>query len=315
MPQLKVLRTLAAAIESTIGTPESLGASEGAYNAYDILIQCDNEKEARVAPGQMGTLKGVPGALGGTATFKLDVAWTGTGLPAWADTFLAACGYVASSQVLTPRSEAPGSNVKTLTIGAYQDGVFKSIAGAAGTFKIVAPAGKIVTFEFEFKGVWQAVSDQALISPTYPTDLPVRYANAVTTYNSIAQCVENLTFDAGNEVILRECPDTLGGYKSGLIVDRRPKFTINPEAQLVATEDRYGDWIAGEEYPLSCEFDGPAGGTSNAKMTIAAPKAQIASIQEGERNKLVIDELEIDCNKNGANKDEDCSITFTDLVA
>ena len=312
MPLLQRIRTMAAKIEGTIGTPEALTGAEGVYNAYDLKIDADLTVEERQAQGSFNYLTGVPETRGGSCSFKTDMGWNGTTMPNWATVLMTACGYVESTQVFTPRSEGPGATVKTATLAIYEDGLFKSLAGAVGTFKINAPSGKIIMIEWDFKGVWQPVTDVAIIAPTYPTDKPLRFGSATITYNALDQCVENMTFDAGNEIILRECPDTAAGFISGLIVDRKPMININPEAQLVATEDRYGDWLAGNEYAFSCAFDGPTGVVTNGSVTVSAPKAQIMKVTEGSRNKLLIDEVELMCNKNGATADEEVSITFVD---
>jgi len=312
MPLLKRLRTLAAKVESTNGTAESLTAAEGVFNAYDLMVQADIEVEERQAQGSFDYLVGSPGARRGSVSFKTDVGWDGSALPAWASVLFPACGYVESSQVFTPQSEAPGSNVKTVTIGGFQAGRRKFLAGAVGNFRIVCPTGRMVTIEWEFQGVWQAVTDQTLIAPTYPTSAALRFGSGVVTYNSVAQKVENVTFDAGNEIKILEDPSTASGFSYGIITSRRPVITLNPESQLVATEDRYGDWIAGNEYAFSCAIDGPTGLVSNGSITIAAPKAQVFNVQEGDRDGVEIDEVELRCNKNAANKDQDVSITFTD---
>ncbi|OYX27130.1 MAG: arginase [Rhodobacterales bacterium 32-66-7] len=71
-----------------------------------------------------------------------------------------------------------------------------AVHSLAGTFRLVCDSGKQCVIEWDFTGVWQAPTDVALISPTYPTALPIRYASATTTYNSVALCVQNFTFDA-----------------------------------------------------------------------------------------------------------------------
>lgn len=299
---------MAAKVETTIGTAESLTGAEGAYNAYDLMIQATIPVDQREAQGSFNYLSGVPGARMGKATFKTDMGWDGTAtLPTWATVLMAGCGYVNSSGTITPRSEAPGSNVKTLTIGGYVDGLFKSIAGSVGNFKIVCPSGKQCLIEWEFTGVWQGPTDVALIAPTYPTALPIRYSTATTTFNSVAMCVQQFTFDAGNEVILRECASTAAGYISGLVVNRYPKANANPESVLVATQDRFGIWLAPTEAALSVTLDTP----TNSSLVITAPKAQITNLQEGERNKLVTDEVEWMFNKNGATADQEVSLVFT----
>lgn len=313
MTILKKQEIIAAKTETTIGTAIALATGDTAFNAYDIKTEGNIEVLMRENPGSFGKRKGTPGSRAGKMTFKTDLAWLGTGLPAWASTLLPACGYVASSQVFTPRSETPGANVKTITIGTY-DTRKRFLAGAVGNFKIVCPAGKLAFIEWEFMGVWQPVIDTAILAGSHPDDVAARFAGAQLTYNSVNQCVENLTFDAGNKIIMRECPDDIAGFKSGIIVDREPKITINPESQLVADDDRYGFWIGGDEYALSAALTGKSGVVSDATFTLAAPKAQVVSIGDGDRDGLSVDEVELSCNKNGTTNDEDVSLTFTDLA-
>jgi hypothetical protein len=46
-------------------------------------------------------------------------------------------------------------------------------------------------------------------------------------------------------------------------------------------------------------------------LSFDAPKAQIINSQEGDRNGIVIDSLELQCNKNGATHDQELQIIFT----
>jgi len=307
MPLHTELRTIAAKIETTPGTAESLTASEGAFDVYEPVIQATVEMDERNSQGSYNKYSQVAGTRMGTVTFRSDATIGATSLPEWATTFLPACGWVESTNVFTPRSEAVGTNVKTLTIGVYENGELKSIAGAMGTFRLVCPSGRLAFFEWTFTGVWQAVSDVALISPTHPNDTPLRFASATCTYDSVAQKVENLTIDAGNNVILREDPSTASGYISAAITNRYPKITANPESTLVATDDHYGDWLANSEAALAVTLNGP----SSSSLAISAPKAQIINAQEGDRNGIQIDDIEWACNKNGATKDQELSLTFT----
>ena len=310
MTMLTRKRTMAFKTETVIGTPESLAAADGVVNAYDTEIQGEFENQAREAQGSFDRLMSIPGKHQGTLTFKTDIEQSSAGVPAYLSTLFAACGYVASAGVITPRTETPGTNVKTLTMGVYTDGIFKSIAGAMGTFKINYPTGLKIFIEWEFSGVWQAPTDVAIISPVYPTDIPTRFASSEFTYDSKAQCVENMVFDAGNNVVMRECSNTVAGLVSAIITDMEPQITINPEAQLVATQDRYGFWMTPEEKPLSCEVTSPSG----SKFTLLAPKAQPLTVAETDRDGIFVDDVTLTCNKNGANKDQSVSLTFTDSI-
>lgn len=308
MSLLKRVRTLAFKVEATAGTAESLAGSDAAINAYNIMIQPSIDVEMREASGSFDSLAGVPGARTGTATFSTDLAWDGTStLPPWLVTLLSACGYVNSTGTITPRSEAPGSNVKTLTIGSYQNGMRKAIAGAVGTFVINAPAGRRITIDWTFTGKWIAPTDTAILSPTYPTDAAMRFASATATFNSVALTLENFTFTAGNTIKMREDAADASGYKCGIITGRAPRASCNPESVLVATQDRFGAWLASTEAELSVTFDGP----TNSTIELSLNKAQIINNQEGEREGLVTDEIEFAANKNGSTKDQDVQLIFT----
>lgn len=304
---LKRVRTLAAKIESAIGTAESLAGADAALNVYNPMIQPTIETEEREGQGSFNYLSQVPGTRMGVATFRTDISIGATSLPEWATTFLPACGWVASGNTYNPRSEAPGASVKTLTIGLYENGLFKSIAGAMGTFNLVCPAGKMAYIDWTFTGVWQAPTDTAILAPTYPTDTPIRFASATCTWDSTAKKVAQVTFDAGNTVIMREDPTTAGGFISALVTNRYPKITADPESVLVATDDTHGDWIAGTEAAFVATLNGP----SSSALTITASKAQIINNQEGDRNGIQVDQLEFSCNKNGATQNQELTLAFT----
>ena len=300
-------RVLGAKVETTPGTAVALTSTEAVFNCWDVKIDPDIAMTERMGQGGFGMLSSVPEGYKGKATFKTDCNWDGTAAePAWADTFLPACGWVKSGQVFTPRTEDAGTNVKTLTIGCWQDGLFKSLSGCMGTFKLVCPTGKMAYFEWDFSGVWIQPTDTAIVTPTYPTAKPLRYANSTTTWNSIALCLSNITLDAGNEVTMLEC-GAANGFERAIITNRNSKVTGDPETKLVATADRFGQMLSMTEAALTWSLDGP----TTALMTIAAPKAQIISATEGDRNKIVVDTLEWQLNKNASAVDEECSITFT----
>jgi hypothetical protein len=313
MPFLKRKRVLAAKIEAAVGTVETLAAADAAFNVYDPMIQCTLEMESRQGQGGFGMLPSVPAGRIGVATFRTMLEWDGTTTePAWADTFLPACGYVKSGQVYTPRSEAPGSNVKTLTIGLYQDDgagstVFKRISGAMGSFTVNLPTGRPGFIEWTFTGVWQPPTAVTMITPTYPTVMPLRYAGGLAEWNNVNLCVESATINSGNTVIMRECPTTAAGYISAFITDRVPTVSINPEASTIAAQDRWAAWLASTEFALELDVAGP----TNAVLSFDAPKAQIINSQEADREGMVTDDIEFQLNKNGATHDEELSITFT----
>ena len=308
MPLLFRKSVLAAAIETTIGTAETLDATDAAFNAYDAVLQNDSETEERMAPGGFGMLSSVPSGYRGTVTFRTFLEWDGTAtMPSWATTFFPACGYVNSSGVFTPRTEFAGTNVKTLTIGLYRDGKLRRLTGCMGTFVVTLPAGKMGFIDWTFQGVWQGETDATILAPTYPTAKPIRFAGGTTEWNSVSLCVQQATFDAGNAVSLRECANNAAGFVSGFIGNRNPTITANPEALLVDDQDRWGAWTAQSEFEFSAVLSGPTTST----LEFAAPKAQLISSSEEDRNGIVSDNITWQANKNGTTLDQDLIITFT----
>lgn len=312
MTLLRRIGVLLAKIETTPGTDASASGTDGACNFYNVSITPNIGMVTREGQGGFGKLSSVPEGFGCTLSFRTYLEWDGTSTePFWADVLLPACGWVKDTNTFTPRSEAPGSNVKTLTFYHFLNGKRRKVFGAAGSFSFHAPTGQPAYFDWTFTGVWGGEADAAIVTPTYPTDLPIR-STGVTELGDVGLCASEVVIDAGNSVILRECSTNVSGqlragYESAIITDRTPTISVDPEAKLVATRDAYGAWIAMTEATWELDIAGP----TNSLITFDAPKAQIISNADGDRNGLAIDTLQLQCNKNGATHDQELSIVFT----
>jgi hypothetical protein len=245
MPLLSRRKVLTAKVEATSGTLETLTAAEGVFNVFDFDMQPAISMTDRPSQATFTNLPATPESYGATVSFKLHTYGTGTGgIPAWASVFLPGCGWTAALQVFSPKSETPGSNVKTLSIGMYIDGLYKKLRGCAGSFKIIGEAGKAGVIDFTFSGVWQPVTSTALVTPTYPTALPMRVANSTMTWGAWSPIFSKFEVDAGNEVYLRPSQASTGSDGSGLaaacIVNRKVVGTFDPESVVTGTYDYYG---------------------------------------------------------------------------
>jgi len=309
MPLLKRIRTLAAKIETTPGTAESLTNAEGAFNAYDIMLQPSIAMTDREGSGSFNHLTAISEGQTATMTFRTDLPWDGTATePTIFSVLMPACGWTETTNVWKPRSEAPGTNVKTVTLGVYVDGLLKTIKGAVGSWVMTLPTGRMITIEWTFTGVYVEPTSTAIIAPTYPTTDPLRFAAATAcTFNSVAMKVEQITIDAGNEVVMLEDPTQASGFIHGIITNRRPTINANPESVLTAAQNRHNIWTTSTAYAIQITLDGP----STSTLGITAPKAQIINIQEADRNRVVVDDIEFLCTKNGATQNEELYFTFT----
>ena len=290
MPLLRRKSVFAAKVESTPGTAETITSAEGAYNARDVIIQPSVAVTRREGQGGFNYLAGIPEGMMGTGTIVHDLAYDGTSIPTWASVLLPACGWVDTAGTFSPVSSGPGSGgVKTVTLGHYKDGKRALLSGAMGTFTITCPTGKVAFITFTFTGKYSTnETDTAIIAPTYPTTLPMRFSPGVLTWNSVDLCTSTVTVDAGNSVIMRECVDVANrtGYKSAIVTNRVPVITADPESELVATQDREAKWLTSVPEAFSMRV-----GVALASIVIAAPKAQLENKQQGNRNDMMTDDL------------------------
>jgi hypothetical protein len=297
MTLLSRLSVLAAKIEATPGTAETLAAADAAFNVMNAEMNANIDVSTRPIQGSFRKLPGVPGMRTATCTFSLELIGDGSGgVPTWATTFLAACGLVNTTGTLTPRNENPGTNVKTLTIGLYEAGRRKLMRGAVGNVVFEFVPGQPVMMNFTFTGVWVGVTDTAILTPTYPTLAPIRAASGAATINSVVQTFASCSFDVGNVVAIRPSVANAEGATFGIITDRTPTFTIDPEATVATGNDIWADWIAGTTRALNIQMNDSAD-----EIIFSAPAVQRQTISNGDREGLRIDQQTLLCCRDGAN--------------
>jgi len=306
MPLLTKKVQLIAKVEGTVGTAESLSTADGEFNAYDIVIQKAIEVQQRQQQGSFSKIPSVPGARAGRVTFSMDVIG-GASDPPWAATFLPACGWVGSSHVYTPVSAPPGSgNVKTVTIGVYQNGMRKVLRGCMGSWSLTWVAGMPMRINFDFMGIWVAPTDTAMLSVNYPTTLPLRFASSAITLNSSSLALKTLTINSGNNVVMREDANDSSGYASAIVTDRTVNGSFDPYAELVATRDDWGLFLAGTEHALAASI-----GSGGAGVAIAAPKLQRINVQDEDDDGKRRNTIEFQCNASADAGDDEFSFTIS----
>jgi hypothetical protein len=312
-PLLRKRIILAAKIETTVGTAIALSASDAQFNIFEHSVNPQIEFEERAGQGVFSPLPGVLGARGAQISFFTELTGrgsSGAAVPKWASTFLPACGLVDDTTgQFQLKSRPPGvDGVKTLTIGVYEDGLYKQIHGAMGNAVFNFVSGKIVRVNFTFMGVWDAPTDVALIAPTYPTVQPQRFASAAIVIGGSggwSPILSEMSIDLGNQLVMREDANDASGYCTALITGRRCRGTMNPETRLVAGEDTYGKWLSLTERALALQI-----GSGVNRVDFAAPKFQVVNPQEGERNGLQIDQIEFQLNRSASAGDDELTIDF-----
>ena len=302
MSLIKKRRVFAFAPETTAGTPVSLNVSNGCFS-LDPEIQGEIPMHDRVATGSLSRLPAIPGARKGKLSVSFELAGGGSAPePTWAPLLLM-CGMTASSHVYTFNSNP--ANYSTGTLGVFEGGRYKVLAGAMGTFAIDAQYGQPGMIKFDFEGIWQPPTDVPMIAPPSYSVTPPRFAAATLTIGAFTPRISKFSIEAGNSLKMVEDPTQLSAYSRCLITDRAVKGKLDPAAELVGTWDAYGLWLAGTTGALNLVI----GGVANNTITIAAPYLQTANIQEGAREQLVTDDLDFIAAATAAG-DNEFSITF-----
>ncbi len=317
-PLLAKKRVLGAAREAAVGTAETLAAGDAAFNVFDAQIQPTTEWIKRAGQSAFSQLAGVPGPESGTATFRTELHASGVEAepkPVWATTFLPACGFIdsADDDTMELSSTAPADGetdaaVRTLTIGAYIDGVYKAIKGAMGNPVFNFEAGQIAGVDWTFHGVWIDPADVAILTPDYPAIAPLRFVSSgLSIAGAWAPVVNKLSIDLGNVVTLREDSTKAEGYVSAIITGRDITGTMDPEMALVATKDLHNEWLTAVEQSLGLTLNGGAGNT----IAFAAPKMQFTNLQEAEREGVLTEDLSFQLNRDADAGDDELTITFS----
>lgn len=307
-PLIRRRRVLAAATESAAGTAETLTGSNAAFNVFDLSIEPDVEMSSRPAQGSFSQLASIPGRRMCTVKFRLEMCGsgaTGGAEPAWASVFLPSCGLVESSGDMYVLSslppEAAGSATKTITLAGYYDGQERLAFGCMGNVVFTLEAGKVVSAEFTYKGIYGGVTDVAILTPTYPTVIPPRFSNTSSlTIGSVTPRISSLKIDLGNEVTVREDATTVTGLLAAVITNRKVTGSIDPEAALVADYDPFGDWIAGTARALTATV----GSVANNTQVYTMPAVQLIKPTDGERGGLQADTWDFQANRSSADDDE-----------
>lgn len=310
-------RVLAAALETTTGTPASLpAASCGLFNAiFDPKITLRQSANDRPGQQYLSPLPVSLNARSGQLSFRSELYGSGTAAtePSYATKCMAACGCAIAAGVVTPLTAQATNTLASATLGLYQAGRQKRIAGAMGNFKVTGKTGSPVYLEWAFEGAWMSPKSVAIPSAiTYPTTIPPRFAGAAFTLGGQAMRVSQFEFDPGNKLYLREDPNAvddastpvLTGIRAAIVVDRKPMITIDPESLPLSTLDWFAGHAVGTTYSFTCQIGAVVGNI----VTLAASAVQLYNPPEDEdRSGIMADKLQFICTGLA---DAEWSITF-----
>ncbi len=291
-PKITPIMCIAAKVETTTGVAIAVTGTDASLIVFNFSMTPDEPVNERQAMAGKGQLASVPGAQGGKCSFEVELTGNGaSGLPPWASIFLPACDWENTAGTFSPVN-----GLVTLTIVAYEDGLRRQLTGCRGDFTITAVNGQPGRVKFDFTGKYidTAVTDVAILAPTFPTVLAPIFAGGTCTLGAFTPTLSKIMLTAGNNVILREDATNAdkSGYKAAAIPNRKPTGSMDPESVAVATRDWRGILMAKTEETLSLII----GASANNIITIASTKVQTIKTPRGERNGLMTDEIGLQIN-------------------
>jgi hypothetical protein len=315
-------RVLAAKFEATEGTAETVGASDGGILVIDPKIDVDIKMTERpLARPTLGTYAAVAGARSARLTFKTELKGTGTTYTVNSTTkpaiskYLEACSYLATygsgaiaAWAYTPTSGTGASlYVPSLTMALWEDGVKKQLRGCRGNVRFSGNVGEPIYAEFDFQGVWDSsnLADESNPSPTFETQTPPVLLSANASAYNYANVFASFTLDSGNTLALRDSMNSVDGYLSAIVTQRKLSGTIGMEMTTLATKDWFGAWKNSTNIPI---IIGNVSGGSGNVIKFLMPKARIKKLTDTDRNGIAALDMQFDLEETAT--DDEVTIYF-----
>ena len=295
-------RLMAAKLETTTGTAIDFEATDAAFNVFEPELNYNFNYIQRAGQSSASPLTGTSGLKTGTFTFQSELQGDGvSGSNTWGDVLLAGCGFAATGTTFTTGKALQ----ETLTMGLYEDGRVRRIAGAVGKVTFNFITGQPVKASWEFTGKYELPATAAILAPTYPTTIPPRFSNATVTVGAVAQKISEMEIVVENEIAERHNPaDNDTGIYAYTITNRKVTVTMDSEAALAK------NWYTSMDANTEVALEVILGSNSGNVVTIGAPAMQLTELNSGDRNGILTDALTFQCNRSAAAGDDELSITF-----
>jgi hypothetical protein len=184
-----------------------------------------------------------------------------------------------SGLLLQPISD----NFESITLAMHKDGLLHQMPGSFGTFEVTAEAGNFATVKWTFTGTYDAAVDDPNPSPTFETTLPEQVQLARLWVNQFNAIVQRFTFNQANDIQIRPDVSSSDGYKGTRIVSRKPEGGIDPEADLVANNDFWGQFASATRMPFQMRVGIDPGNT----IWVFAPNTQYSGMTYQDRNGIM----------------------------
>jgi hypothetical protein len=243
------------------GSAGSITLAAGASSTDDAYVGMVISLTGGTGSGSSGIITDYVGSTKVATVQKTTAAFTPDGTSTYS---------IAANVGYKPVS----SSFSSATIYFNNDGVLHKATGCRGTFSLNVEVGGIPTIDFEFTGIYNAVTDTAAPTTTYSaqaTPLIFKAGNSSTfSFLGHSGCLQSLSLEMANEIVYREL---VGCDKEVMITNRAPAGECMIEAVPVATKDYWT--IANDDTTGLLTL--LHGTTAGNRVTLVAPKVDISN--------------------------------------
>ncbi len=236
--------------ETTYGTDPAMAPSADGVLIYDVDLDIKGDVLQRpILRDTLSPISHVIGLKEAALTFKVELKGVGavTSIGTYElDDLLSGCGfdtgvYTGTTTVysLVSSESALGSVSFIVNI----DGNMHKITGARGSVKFNLTAGKYGECEFNFMGLYNAVSSgtQYTLSNTSNVKPPICY-NSGFQIAGFSPITSQAEIDLANNVVRRDSLNAASGVSGFRITDRKPKMSFDADAVVESSNPFWSDW-------------------------------------------------------------------------
>ena len=247
--------------------------------------QDQNEIENLMTAGNMGRAPSVLGPLTARVDFSMFLRGRGSAYGANArpesDLPLRGCRLAATVEAgsgIESVEYKPTDTEEVMTLYVIVDipagnALAAKLVGALGSCRFSGRAGEMIRGDFTFMGALAGRSDITYVNgalattPQFPTLKSAQFQIGAANY---APRIAEVGFDLGNRIIPIPSINSAQGVVGHTVIDRRPEFTIDPEADREASS---GWWDALSDGDPMKDLSFQAGSAQYNRMKIRASAA------------------------------------------
>ena len=220
---------------------------------------------------------------------------------------LRACGWGETINAVVDVTYAPVSTGhESVTIYYFQDGIRYILTGVRGNVSFALETGAIGKASFTMTGHVALPTDVVLPAPVYDGVVPVALINVPFTIGAFGAIINALNFDMGNTIATPPDISASDGYAEIQLTKRDVNGSLDPEAELIATDFPLQDLEQGNTLALTT---GVIGSVVGNRYVIAAPAVYYRDISPGDRDGVRTLETPIGFAENTG--DDEVTIVFT----